>query len=337
MKRILFIYGFGGSPSSTFCRLIREALPANEYEVLCPEYPQDDVEGSISFLEDYIEKEHCDLVMGTSLGGFFTLCLSTSLPRVVINPCMMPSVELPRLHPRSDHPDDKWASNELIEGCKKHEDDVNQRLKNESFKNIGLFAEDDELLGTKYKKAFKTYYDDARSMPGGHHGNAEAIPAICQAIKDALKPVLFIDMDNVLADFQGYVDNSLLPEIKEKTDELDGIPGIFAQFPVVKGAKEALLELQEKYELYVLSTSPWNNPTALQDKQNWLKLHFGNMFYKRIIFTHHKHFCLLPNAWLVDDRPNHGACLFGDHWLHFGENGKYKTWEDVKDYLMGQV
>ena len=40
------------------------------------------------------------------------------------------------------------------------------------------------IRGTNYKKVFKTYYDDARSIPGGHHGNAEAIPAICQAVKD---------------------------------------------------------------------------------------------------------------------------------------------------------
>ena len=334
-KRILFIYGFGGSPESTFCHLIREALPEDEYDVLCPEYPQEDVEKSISFLEDYIEQEHCDLVIGTSLGGFFTLCLSTSLPRVVLNPCMKPSVELPKLKPRPDHPDDKLANKVMIDACRKHEDEVNLRLKNRSFKNIGLFAENDELLGTKYKKEFKAYYDDARSMPGGHHGNKEAIPVICQAIKDALKPILFIDMDNVLADFKGYVEHSLKSEIRERTKDLDEIPGIFAQFPVVEGVKEALTILQEKYDLYVLTTSPWNNPTALQDKQNWLKLHFCDMFNKRVIFSHQKHFCLLPGAWLVDDRPNHGACLFGDHWLKFGE-GRYKTWKEIKDFLMEQ-
>lgn len=337
MKRILFIYGFGGSPESTFCRLIREALPKNEYEVLCPNYPQDDVEASISFLEDFLEKEHCDLVMGTSLGGFFALCLSTSLPRVVLNPCMKPSEELRKLEPRPDHLDDKKASKEMLVACKKYEPEVNFRLKNKSLKNIGLFAENDELLGTKFKKDFKAYYDDARSMPGGHHGNEEAIPYICQAIKDALKPILFIDMDNVLADFKDYVDHSLLSEIKTKTKDLDEIPGIFAQFPVVKGAKDALNVLKNKYELYVLTTSPWNNPTALQDKQNWLKLHFGDMFYKRVIFTHQKNFCHLPGAWLVDDRPNHGASLFGDHWLQFGDNGKFKTWKEVEYFLMRQV
>ena len=86
-------------------------------------------------------------------------------------------------------------------------------------------------------------------------------------------------MDNVLADFKGDVEHSLLPEIREKTKDLDETPGIFAQFPVVEGAKEALTVLQEKYDLYVLTTSPWNNPTGLQDKQNWLKLNLGDMFY----------------------------------------------------------
>ena len=225
----------------------------------------------------------------------------------------------------------------MLAGYGRYEDGVNHGLYNHSPKMIGLFAENDELLGTTYMKAFKTYYDNARSIPGGHHGNPEAIPAIVQAIKDVMKPILYIDMDNVLADFGGYVEHSLDEDLKRKTKDLDEIPGIFAQFPVVEGAKEALAELQEKYELYILTTSPWNNPTALQDKHNWLKLHFGNMFHKHVIFTHQKNLCIRPKAWLVDDRPNHGAYLFGDHWLHFGKDGKYKTWEDVKEYLLKQV
>jgi len=31
MTNILFIYGYGGSPESTFCKLIREALPVEHY------------------------------------------------------------------------------------------------------------------------------------------------------------------------------------------------------------------------------------------------------------------------------------------------------------------
>ena len=40
MKNVLFIYGYGGSPQSHFCTLIREALPKDEYNVLCPQYPK---------------------------------------------------------------------------------------------------------------------------------------------------------------------------------------------------------------------------------------------------------------------------------------------------------
>lgn len=336
MTRILFIYGYGGSPESTFCQLIRDALPKNEFEVLCPVYPQEDLTEARKLLHEFIKNKHIDLIIGTSLGGFITLSLDTDLPRVVINPCMMPSAELPKLTPRDGHPEDQLASPEMLKSYREYEDHVNHGFYNRSTKIIGLFAEKDELLGTKYQDSFKTYYDHAHNIPGGHHGNSEAIPAICKAIQDAIKPILYIDMDNVLADFEGYVKHDLSDEIKRSTKHLDEIPGIFAQFPVVDGAKEALIVLQEKYELFILSTSPWNNPTALQDKQNWLKFHFGNMFHKHVIFTHQKNLCIRPGAWLVDDRPNHGAYLFGDHWLHFGRLGKYKTWNEIKDFLLKQ-
>jgi hypothetical protein len=52
------------------------------------------------------------------------------------------------------------------------------------------------------------------------------------------------------------------------------------------GAIEAVKELSEKFYLYVLSTAPWNNQTALRDKQRWIKKYFGegkeNPFYKRL-------------------------------------------------------
>jgi hypothetical protein len=37
------------------------------------------------------------------------------------------------------------------------------------------------------------------------------------------------------------------------------------------GAIEAYKALCEKYDCYILSTSPWNNPTAASDKFDWVK------------------------------------------------------------------
>lgn len=188
MKRILFVYGYGGSPESTFCRLIREALPGDEFEVLCYEYPQQDCAAACDFLQLVLAREPFDLVMGTSLGGFITLRLDTTLPKIVLNPCMLPSVELPQLKPRSDHPDDVAPSAAMIASYKPFEEHVFDPGYNRSTKVCGLFAEEDELLGTRYKQRFLDCYGIARAMPGGHHGNALAVPVIVNVVREILAP-----------------------------------------------------------------------------------------------------------------------------------------------------
>ena len=51
----------------------------------------------------------------------------------------------------------------------------------------------------------------------------------------------------------------------------------------VPGAIEAVYALKDKYDLYILSSSPWENPTALGDKLAWVKKYFGGEV--RIIFS----------------------------------------------------
>ena len=188
MKNILFLYGYGSSPQSHFCTLIREALPKGEYNVLCPQYPQEDCNRANDFLLKYIDENNIDLVIGTSLGGFIALILDTRVPTIVLNPCMVPSVELPKLKPRPDHPDDVRPSAEMIATYKPFEP---LAFNKEAIKRrliVGMFAENDELLGMKYKDAFIDCYDRVRYMPGGHHGNKEAIPKIVSVIEAIFAP-----------------------------------------------------------------------------------------------------------------------------------------------------
>lgn len=182
MTKILFIYGYGGSPESSFCTLLREALPADEYEVLCPMYPQQDCAEAHTVLMKFIAENGVDLVVGTSLGGFVALTMETQLPTIVLNPCMLPSVELPLLQPRPDHPEDQQPSAEMIAMYRPYEVRAFQRSVS-GRRVMGLFAENDELLGTKYKTQFAECYGMVRDMPGGHHGNREAVPAIVDAIR----------------------------------------------------------------------------------------------------------------------------------------------------------
>lgn len=44
------------------------------------------------------------------------------------------------------------------------------------------------------------------------------------------------------------------------------------------GAIEAINRLADKFDVYILSTAPWDNPTAWSDKLNWVKQHLGNPF-----------------------------------------------------------
>ena len=60
---------------------------------------------------------------------------------------------------------------------------------------------------------------------------------------------VFIDMDNVLVDFQSGLDQVSEETKKEYADRLDEIPGLFAKMKPMEGAIEAVHELQKYYVL----------------------------------------------------------------------------------------
>ena len=71
--KILYIHGLGSSKFSETPKRLREALP--EAEVLSPEIPIDPIE-AVWFLEDnFLNDTSIDLVVGSSLGGFYSLLL----------------------------------------------------------------------------------------------------------------------------------------------------------------------------------------------------------------------------------------------------------------------
>ncbi len=102
---------------------------------------------------------------------------------------------------------------------------------------------------------------------------------------------VFIDMDNVLVDFQSGLDQ-VSEEIKaEYADRLDEIPGLFAKMKPMNGAIEAVHELQKHYDLFILSTAPWKNPLAWSDKVEWVTKYLDDVFHKRMVITHRKDLC----------------------------------------------
>ena len=143
--------------------------------------------------------------------------------------------------------------------------------------------------------------------------------------------VLYVDMDNVLVNFQSGID-TLTEDMRIKyKGRYDEIPEIFSKMKPKIGAIEAICALKEKYDVYILSTAPWNNSSAWSDKLNWVKQYLGEMCYKRLILTHHKK--LNRGDYLIDDRENNGAGQFEGELILFGSD-KFPDWNKVQDYLL---
>ena len=147
------------------------------------------------------------------------------------------------------------------------------------------------------------------------------------------KKILYLDMDGVLVDFvsgiRKYDPEALLPY----ADHPDEAPGIFSLMDPIPGAKEAVERLSEHFDVYILSTAPWMNPSAWTDKVVWVKEHYGDLLKKHIIISHRKD--LLRGDFLVDDRPKHGASEFQGEWIQFGSE-KFPSWDTVEKYLMSK-
>jgi 5'-nucleotidase len=146
------------------------------------------------------------------------------------------------------------------------------------------------------------------------------------------KKILYIDMDNVLVDFPSAFDKVSDEDKVTYHNDMDEIPGIFSKMSPMPGAIVAFEKLSEKYDTYILSTAPWENPSAWSDKLVWVKNHLGEQAHKRLILSHHKN--LNQGDFLIDDRPNNGAINFEGEWLHFGMGKRFSNWDSILDYLL---
>ena len=140
------------------------------------------------------------------------------------------------------------------------------------------------------------------------------------------KKILYVDMDNVIVSFQSGIDR-LDPETLARhvavhgydengePENLDEVPGIFGLMEPMAGAIESITELSKLFNLFILSTSPWNNPSAWIDKISWVHKHFGIEKTSRVE-NGAKEFGLRP----------------GSEHIHFGQ-GDFPGWESVVEYL----
>lgn len=143
--------------------------------------------------------------------------------------------------------------------------------------------------------------------------------------------VLYIDMDNVLVDFSSGI-NRLDEATKRKYHgRLKEVPGIFSLMDPIEQSVDSFNKLAQVFDTYILSTAPWENPSAWSDKLAWVKKYLGKNVYKRLILSHHKN--LNIGDYLIDDQTKNGVGRFMGEHIHFGSQ-KFPDWISVVSYLI---
>lgn len=116
-------------------------------------------------------------------------------------------------------------------------------------------------------------------------------------------PKVFVDMDGVLVDFAGYMEEHGLSgeETKKK-------PGAYLAMAPIAGAKEAIRKVAEMgFDVWVATKPPTGVPGAYADKAAWIINHLPE-FEKKLIITHDKGMLGAAGDFLLDDRPHKANC-----------------------------
>ena len=167
----------GSSPESETRKALNELLSSKGYTVVSVKYNQKDPETGIQELRDAVKEIDPVAIIASSLGGFFAMNLAALVPVILINPCLMPSVELPKL-------------GESGKAFAKIETSLFKAYRDCEFpvhhleKRYGFFGTHDELFS--YKEEFSKLFP-AFDFGGGHHPTKENLRQMLPEILNCLE------------------------------------------------------------------------------------------------------------------------------------------------------
>jgi len=137
------------------------------------------------------------------------------------------------------------------------------------------------------------------------------------------KKIIYVDMDGVIANFakaakEGGWDH-------RPDEHVD-----YGNLEVMPGAKDALMRLNQDFDIFIASTPPWDRPDMWAAKREWIAEHFPYL-KRKLILTHRKD--LLIGDILIDDSRWRGQPDFKGAWLWFGTAQRCLDWPSTLELI----
>jgi 5'-nucleotidase len=150
-------------------------------------------------------------------------------------------------------------------------------------------------------------------------------------------PLILVDMDGVIADFEGgvfdrfkelYPDKPAIPleerttfyvkdqysaELRPLIESIYLAPNFYRNLKPIRGSLEALMHLSEKNDLFICTSPLSNYANCVGEKYDWVMNWMGKDWVKRIILCKDK--TLVRGDLLIDDNPKPEGTL-SPTWEH---------------------
>lgn len=144
---ILYIYGWNSNPASDTAKSLREFFPG--HNIVSVGYFQKKPAEAIEFFDSFISNKNVNAIVASSFGAFIAIHTTHSIYRFLINPCLRPSLEIPKIEAVSQ---DFVSECEHIENRKKIVDDEDIRF------TTAFFAANDELFSYRAEYLNQGYF-----------------------------------------------------------------------------------------------------------------------------------------------------------------------------------
>lgn len=166
---MMYVHGFRSGANGSKQGQLQKHFK-NRYRVIAPELDADP-DKSLAVINELIEKEKPEIIIGTSLGGWMTLmCDSHDAQLVVVNPSTTPVKTLARwlnepldyFCPRIDGVQTYKLTQEVLDKYRKY--DTVETVKNKVNRIHALCSSKDELIGNEHLDKLKPVLPEERLM-----------------------------------------------------------------------------------------------------------------------------------------------------------------------------